>query len=150
MAHKKMIVYGIIAVVALAIVYAAILQPALKFQKVNVKPEETSLKEVLCDAIVANPRGLPLVKNGDLIIESASCQQQYVANCGRFGLFADKGTLQLEAAGGLGSATDVSISEGSSQSYTLIWCGSKATRDFKLKLFDDNNGLLQTKEVSLP
>ena len=147
---QKAIIYIIVAIVAAIVIYAVAIQPVLKFQKVNVKPEETTLKEVSCDAVVTNPRGLPIVKNGDLVIESANCQQQYVANCGRFGIFADKGTLSLEAAGGLGSATDVSISEGSSQSYTLNWCGSKTTKLFKLKLFNDENALLQTKEVSLP
>ena len=121
-----------------------------KFQRVNVaNPEEVNLKEVVCDIDVKNPRGLPLVKNGDFTIETARCQQQYVNSCGRFGVFSDKGSLRLEASGGLGSAVDLKISEGAVESYSLSWCGSKLTNVFMLKLFNDNNENIQTKEVKL-
>lgn len=147
---KKNVIIGIVVfAVAAIIVYAAVLQPFFKFQKVNIRPEDTSIKEVVCDVSVVNPRGIPLFKNGDLVIESANCQQQYVSNCGRFGLFSDVGTLRLEAAGGLGTSTDVKIGEGSSQSYSLLWCGSKLTNSFNIKLFDENNNNIQAKEVKL-
>ena len=149
MTKKKTIKYAIVAIQAVVIVYAAVFQPYLKFQKTNVNPDETNLKEASCDITVTNPRGIPFVKNGDLIIEAISCQQQYVANCGRFGVFSDVGTLTLEGAGGLGSSTDLKISEGSSTSYNLIWCGSKTINIIKAKLFDGNGGLLQTKEVKV-
>lgn len=143
-------VIGIIGFFALAIiVYASILQPYFKFAKTNIKPEDTTLKEVACSVVLANPRGIPLIKNGDLIVESAECQQQYVSNCGRFGVFSDTGTIKLEASGGLGSAIDVKIGEGSSQSYSLNWCGSKLTKSFKIKLFNGENENIQTKEVML-
>lgn len=149
MVKKNMIIIvTVIAIVSAIIVYPMISQQ-LKYKKVNVQPSETNLKEVACDVSVFNPRGLPLVRNGDLVIESATCQQQYVANCGRFGLFSDVGTLRLEAEGGLGSSEDVKVSEGSSQSYSLTWCGSKLTSVFKLKLLNDNNEQIQLKEVKL-
>ena len=149
MTKKKGLFIAIALIIGAVIAYAAVVQPFLKLQKVNVKPEDTNLKEVSCDILVTNPRGIPFVRDGDLIIEAASCQQQYVANCGRFGIFADVGTLRLESAGGLGSSTDVEISEGSTQSYTLVWCGAKTATSVKAKLFDENNGLLQTKEVKV-
>ena len=149
MTKQKTIIYAVVGIIAVVAVYAMVLQPFFKYQKVNVNPEETTLKEVSCDIAIANPRGLPLIKYGDLVIESASCQQQYVSNCGRFGIFSDVGTIRLEAEGGLGSGADIKIAEGSSQSYTLGWCGSKLTKVFKAKLFNENNDNIQTKEIRL-
>ena len=149
MTSKKKLMTGVIVAIVLIAAYFVIAQ-ASKYQKTNVSsPDETNLKEVSCDVYVTNPRWVPLIKNGDLVIEAANCQQQYVNNCGRFSLFADTGTVRLSASGGLGSGTDVNIGEGSSQSYTLVWCGSKLTKDFKLELYNDNNEKLQTKEVKL-
>ena len=149
MTSKKKVITGVVIAAVLIAAYFVIAQ-ASKFQRTNVSdPDEVNLKEVSCDITVTNPRGLPLVKDGDLVIESANCQQQYVSSCGRFGLFADAGTIRLSASGGLGSGTDVNIGEGSSQSYTLTWCGSKLTKNFKVELFNDNNEKLQTKEVVL-
>ena len=150
MTKKKTIIWIFAILILATIVYAAVLRPYLKFQQTNVRnPDNVILKEVSCDATVTNPRGIPIVKNGDLVIESVNCVQQFVNSCARFGLFSDKGTLRLESEGGLGSATDVKIGEGSSQSYTLSWCGSKLARNFKLKLFNEDNQIIQTKEVTL-
>ena len=148
---KQYITYGIIALVVLVVIGYAYpsIQAYFRYQKVNVSPEQAISKEVLCDVVVSNPRGIPLVKNGDLVIENINCQQQFVSNCGRFGFLSDKGTLKLEAGGGLGSATDIKISEGSSQSYSLNWCGSKLTTVFNVKLFDDGNNNIANKEVKL-
>lgn len=139
---------GIVVSVFLIAAYFVIAQQA-GFVRKNVAPSEASAKEVSCDVNVANPRGIPLVKNGDLVIDSVNCQQQFVANCARFGIFSDKGSLRLEGEGGLGSATDISIGEGSSQSYTLSWCGSKLASSFKVKLYNENNENIHTKEVIL-
>ena len=148
MKNQKLIIGIAVALLAIGAVVA--LTNYGSFQRTQVtNPEQVTLKEVACDISVANPRGLPLVKNGDLIIESANCQQQYVKTCGRFGIFSDKGSLRLEGAGGLGSAVDMSISEGSSQSYSLNWCGSKLSKDFQIKIFNENNENIQTKEVKL-
>lgn len=148
MQQQKLIIEIVIAIVAISTVYAAL--NYVQFQRTQVtNPEEVSLKEVVCDINIANPRGLPIVKNGDLTIESANCQQQFVRTCGRFGVFSDTGSLRLEGSGGLGSGTDVRVSEGSSQSYSLNWCGSKLTKSFNIKLFNDNNENIQTKEVKL-
>ena len=148
MKQKKIIIGIVIAVLVIAGVFA--LNNYAKFQRVNVaNPDEVNLKEVSCDVEVRNPRGLPLVKNGDLVIDSANCQHHYVNSCGRFGLFSDSGTIRLSASGGLGSGADVKISEGASQPYTLNWCGSKLTRDFTINLFNENNENIQSKEVKL-
>lgn len=146
--NKKIITAGIAVFLLVAVVYAY--TNYAKTARVNVtNPDEVNLKEVVCDVSIFNPRGLPYVKNGDLVIESANCQQQYVNSCGRFGLFSDKGSLRLDASGGLGSAADVAVSEGSSQSYSLSWCGSKLTKKFSLKLFNVNNEQIGGKEVTL-
>ena len=147
MVSKKKLITGAIIAAVLIAAYFVIAQVSM-FQRTSVSsPDKTSLKEVSCDVIISNPRGLPLVKNGDLVIESADCIQQYVNNCARFGLFSDTGTIRLEAKGGLGSGTDISIGEGSSQIFTLNWCGSKLTKNFKLTLFNEENQNIQTKEV---
>lgn len=146
--QKNKIIIGIVVFAVLVAGYFVIAQQA-KIQKVDVAPEETTVKEISCDIGIFNPRGLPLVKNGDLNIESVNCQQQFVKNCGRFGLFSDKGSLRLEAMGGLGNVVDVAVSEGSSQSYTLNWCGSKLTKDFKVTLLNSNNEIIQERDVKL-
>ena len=146
--EKKLLLYAVGIVVFAIVVYAFVASTA-DFSRKSVAPDEASAKEVSCDITVSNPRGLPLVKNGDLTIESVNCQQQYVSNCARFGVFSDSGSLRLDAAGGLGSATEVKVSEGSSQSYSLSWCGSKLTTVFNTKLFNDNNEQIQSKEVKL-
>ena len=148
MNQNKKILTGIIVTAFLIAAYFVIAK-SVNVARVSVAPEDAAAKEVLCDVSVSNPRGIPLVKNGDLVIENADCQQQYVSNCARFGLFSDAGSLRLEAEGGLGSATDINVGEGSSQSYSLNWCGSKFTKTFKIRLFNENNENIQVKEVTL-
>lgn len=146
--NKKFIVYGIIAIFVVSLAYA-LLSKYSAFQRISVQPDDASAKDVICDVTVTNPRGIPLVKNGDLIIESASCRQQFVANCGRFGLFSDVGTLRLAADGGLGSSEDIRISEGATEEISLSWCGNKFTTKFDIKLYNDNNEEIQVKKVIL-
>lgn len=146
--EKKIIAIGAVIVI-LAIVGYFVVAQQLNAARVSVPPEQASAKDVKCEITVRNPIGIPLIKNGDLIIESVQCQQQFVANCARFGIFSDTGTLRIEADGGLGSAADVKVSEGSAQGYSLDWCGSKFTSNFKIKLFNDNNEILYTREVVL-
>ena len=139
---------GVVVFALLIAAYFVIAQQA-GIKRKSVAPSEASAKEINCDISVVNPRGIPLVKNGDLVIDSVNCQQQFVANCARFGVFSDKGTLRLEGEGGLGSATDISISEGQSKSYSLSWCGSRLASLFKIKLFNEDNENIHTKEVTL-
>lgn len=148
MNQNKKILTGVIVIAFLIAAYFVIAQQ-VNVARVSVMPEEAAAKEVSCDISISNPRGIPLIRNGDLVVENANCQQQYVSNCARFGLFVDTGALTLEASGGLGSATDVNVGEGSTQSYNLNWCGSKLTKVFKIKLFNSNNENIQTKEVTL-
>lgn len=149
MAKNKVLVLVIAFVIAGIVAYGLIWQQA-RFSRLDTTPEQASAKEVICDATITNPRGIPLFKNGDLVIEAASCKQQPVKNCARFfGVFSDTGALRIDGEGGLGSSVDVEISEGASQVYPLSWCGSKLTSKFTIKLVNDKNEELQKKEVTL-
>ena len=94
MNQNKKILTGVIVIAFLIAAYFVIAKSA-NVARVSVAPEDAAAKEVLCDVSISNPRGIPLVKNGDLVIENADCQQQYVSNCARFGLFSDAGSLRI-------------------------------------------------------
>lgn len=149
MNKRNRLIIGIVAFALIAVaVYAYYITP-LKTLRANVSPEAATAKEAVCEVLVTNPRGLPLVKNGDLVIESIQCKSQYVSSCARFGIFSDAGTLRLDGDGGIGSAEDLKISEGSTEGFSLGWCGSKITNTLKAKLYDGNNNLLQSKDVRI-
>ena len=136
MRNKKM-VFWLVGIAAFLIVGFVVAQPYLAQYNVQVDPNQASSKQVICQVQVKNPVGLPLVKNGDLIIESVNCQQYFVNFCApKFGFASDKGYLRISAPGGIGTSVDLDIGEGSSRMGELEWCGLKSTSDFKINLYD--------------
>lgn len=151
MKQEKYFKWGLIGIAIAIILYFAypIIATALIFSQASVSPETAKAKQVSCDVSIRNPFGLPIFKNGDLLIDSVNCQQQYVSFCGRFGVFSDSGDLKLSGTGGIGDAVSVNVYEGSSASYTLHWCGSVSTQSLTASLYNANGGKLYDKEVKL-
>lgn len=148
--HKNKLVIEIIVAALFIGVFVYAYIKITEIENSNVAPEAAGAKIVSCDISVHNPFGVPIVRNGDLFIESANCQQQYVKNCGGiFGVFSDIGQLTLSGQGGVGSSISISVGETSSKQATLTWCGTTLARSVKVTLRDDNNNILQTKDVTL-
>ena len=149
MKEKKLII-GIVIFAILAFISYAFIVPLISQSNVEVTPDSANSRLVNCNIIVKNPIGIPLVKDGDLIIENINCDNIYVKSCiGVFGFASDIGTLTLSGDGGQGTSEKLNINEGTSDNVRLSWCGSKLTQKVVVTLRDDKNNQLYSKDYAI-
>jgi len=147
---QKNLIIGVALFAVMAFITYAYVLPIIKQSNFEVTGEQSNSQLVTCNIVIKNPAGIPIVKDGDLIIEGMNCQRTFVRNCiGTFGIFSDKGTVALKGNGGSGSAANVDINEGSSNVVQLKWCGSKMTQKVSTVLSDINGNQLYVKDYIL-
>lgn len=122
----------------------------LNFLQNNIGEKQ---KQVSCDVVIRNPFGLPLIKNGDLRIESSNCVSRSSIMCGlNFGIFSDSGELFLEA-GGKQTSVSVNVKEPllpgySKNSYNLKLCVPQSITSGEIKLISSENQIIDSKGVN--
>ena len=150
MNKEKKIITGIVVFALVSFFAYAFVIPLLKQENTEVDANNANSKLVTCNIIVKNPVGLPLIKDGDLIIENIICESIYVRSCiGVFGFVSDKGTVMLKGDGGQGSSVSIDIDEGASDSIQLKWCGSKSAQKVTAIVSDKDNNQLYSKNFAL-
>ena len=149
MKNKKLIV-GIVIFAVLAFVAYAYIVPTFRQSNVEVTQQQSNSQLVTCNVVIKNPIGLPLVKDGDLTIESMNCGRVFVRSCiGVFGFASDIGTVSLKGDGGQGTSSKMKVSEGTSDLTQLKWCGSKVTSKVSAIVYNENNEQLYVKDYTL-